>query len=247
MIASALNLPVDSPEVKRLVKASFKHLLQTIFEIMRFDKLKKDWSKLVQVEGIEHYEMIRQTGQGTILFSGHVGNWELLISGLSLLGFDNPHALVWKQPESKLNNLLDHQRALWGTQIVWTQEYDEKYIGEILSRGGTLLIFSDRYEQGRTKVKLFGHSIGTPAGPALLARKYNTALLPIHTFRQGLTHKVIIEPPLKLDPVPSSRDLTPDLQRCISYIERWILQNPEQWIWLFKRGEWGLEKQNNLS
>ncbi|AZR73238.1 hypothetical protein BBF96_07475 [Anoxybacter fermentans] len=238
-IASALHLPLDNPQVDKLVKANFKHLLQTIFEIARFDQLKKEWSNLIKIEGIEHYQKIHKSGQGIILLSAHIGNWELLISGLPLLGIKKPYALTWKQPESDLNNLLNHQRTLWGTRILWTQELDREKIKEILTNNGTLLIFADHYQLGKTTVNFFGHPTRIPAGPVLFARKYNAALLPIHTYRKGNRHHIIIEPALTLK--SSTEDLTPDLQKCINFIERWILKNPEQWMWIFKRGEWCLE------
>lgn len=240
-MASALDLPLHESNVDQLVKAHFKHLLQVVFEIIRFDQLKKEWSKTVQISGMEHYHQIRKQGQGVVLFSGHIGNWELLISSLSLIGFEKPHALGWKQPPSEANDLLDRQRVRWGTRIFWAQEFNEEEIGEVLSNGGTLFVLSDRYEQAKTKVQLFGQPIGTPAGPVLFARKYNAALLPIHTYRDGSKHQIVVEPPLKLDPLPLSADLTPDLQLCVNQIEGWIRQHPEQWAWIFKRGEWTLE------
>lgn len=241
-IASALDLPLESREVDQLVKANLRHLLHVIFEVARFDRLKGDWGQLVQVEGMEHYQRVHQRGQGVILFSGHVGNWELLISGLSLLGIEKPYALGWKQPASEFNDLLDRQRLLWGTQILWAQDFSENQVAEILHGGGTIFMMCDRFEQGKTKVSLFGHPTGTPAGPVLFARKYNAALIPLHTYRDGSVHHVLFEPPVVFQPLPSGGDLTPDLQTCMSIIERWIRLHPEQWIWVFKRGEWRLQQ-----
>lgn len=237
-IASALQLSPDSHEVDQLVHENFHHILQTVLEVARFDQLKKDWSKRIVVEGLEHYQQVKAKGQGVVLFSGHVGNWELLISGLPLIGIDQPYALGWKQESSEFNDLLDRQRLLWGTQILWTQDFTEAQVAEILQGGGTLYIMCDRYEQGKTKVDLFGHPTGTPAGPVLFARKYDAALMPIHTFREANKHHIVIEPPLQLKPLTPGSDLTPDMQMCMTRIETWIRQHPEQWIWLFKRGEW---------
>lgn len=239
-IASALGLSLESREMNQLVKAHLRHLLRVIFEVARMDRLQQEWERKVQVEGIEQYHAVRKRGQGVILFSGHVGNWELLISGLPLLGIDQPYALGWKQPPSAFNDLLDQQRLRWGTQILWAQDFSEDQVAEILEHGGTILMMSDRYEQGKTRVNLLGHRIGTPAGPVLFARKYNAALMPIHTYRDHSLHRVIFEPPIELGPLPDNGDLTPDLQTCMSTIERWIRLHPEQWIWLFKRGEWRL-------
>lgn len=243
-IASALQLSPESHEVDQLVKQNFRHILQTVLEVSRFDRLNKEWSKRVIVEGLEHYHEVKARNQGVILFSGHVGNWELLISGLPLIGIEEPYALGWKQESSEFNDLLDRQRLLWGTQILWTQDFSEAQVAEILRGGGTLYIMCDRYEQGKTKVELFGHPTGTPAGPVLFARKYNAALLPIHTFRQAKKHHIVIEPPLPLKPLAPGSDLTPDMQLCMTRIETWIRQHPEQWIWLFKRGEWQYTPDN---
>lgn len=238
-IASSLHLPVESREVELLVKDNFRHILQIIFEIARFDQLEKNWSKLVQVQGIEHYQRVKAEGRGVVFFSGHVGNWELLISGLPLLGIKEPYALGWKQESNEFNDILDRQRLLWGTNILWTQDFREEQVGQILRTGGTLYIMCDRYAQGKTRVKLFDHLVGTPAGPVLFAHKYDAALMPIHTYRAKGQHHIVIEPPLLLPPRTSGEDFTPDMQLCMSYIETWIRQHPEQWMWLFMRGEWG--------
>ena len=161
-----------------------------------------------------------------------------MISSLPLLGLKQPYGLGWKQPDSAVNNFLDQQRTLWGTRIFWAQELNKKAVEDLLCNGGTIFILGDRYEQGKTKVNLFGHPIGTPAGPVLFALKYDAVIIPIHSYRESSKHRIIFEPPVKLKPLPPSGDLTENLQMLMSLIEGWIIEHPEQWIWLMKRREW---------
>lgn len=239
-MGSALLMNPDSEKIDKMVKKYFIHLGTTLMEILRFDRLNNDWRKHIIVENQHYFNQTLKKGKGVILLSAHLGNWELLISGLPLLAQDNnTYAIVWKQPQNKYNIMLDKQRSLWGTRLLYSQEIDDKQIEEILSNNGIILIMGDRYDIGKTKVDFFGYKTGVAAGPFLYAQKYGSPLLPVYTVRQKVGHKIIFTPPYDLKPLIEKQEIIKNyLQKSIIMIENWIRLYPEQWMWIFKRWEW---------
>jgi Kdo2-lipid IVA lauroyltransferase/acyltransferase len=238
-IAAALGIGVDSKRSDLLVREYLKHLGKMVFEILRFDRLKEEWGNQVSVEGLEHLNTALARGNGVILLSAHLGNWEYLLSGLPFLGINEPYVLAWKQPESKVNDLLDQKRTLWGTRLLFSQDLEKKEIERVLTNNGVLLIMGDRYDIGKTKVQFFGFTTGVAAGPFVFARDYRSSIIPIYTIRQGLKHRIILKEPLNLEPLYNNeKSVNNYLQESINMIEDWIRTYPAQWMWIFKRNIW---------
>jgi len=188
-IGAALGIGVDSKRSSLLVREYLEHLGKMLFEILRFDRLKEEWENQVSVEGLEHLNTALARGNGVILLSAHLGNWDVL---------------AWKQPESKINDLLDQKRTLWGTRLLFSQDLEIKEIERVLTNNGVLLIMGDRYDIGKTKVQFFGFTTGVAAGPFVFARDYRSSIIPIYTIRQGLKHRIILKEPLNLEPKTGS-------------------------------------------
>src|SRR6266852_1299250 len=86
------NLELAFPELdarrrKDLLHGCFQNLGHLLGVFSHFGKPSpKALPALIECEGLEHLSAAEESGRGVILFTGHVGAWELSSFGLSLLG-----------------------------------------------------------------------------------------------------------------------------------------------------------------
>ena len=69
--------------------------------------------------------------------------------------------------------------------------------------------------------------------PAQLVKKFNLSIVPVYIERiKGLKYKIIINKPLNFSQDSSLQDITDQLNK---YLEKFILNKPEHWIWSHNR------------
>lgn len=235
---------VDRKTADRILKKNFSHMALLLFEMARLSRVKKDnlhiQRKLFEISGYEHFIQAREKGQGVILLSAHIGNFEFLISGLPLENIPI-HAVVWKQPDRLENRFLDEIREKFGTKLLYSQEINTEDAVRILKSGGIILMIADYFTTGKNVASFFGMPTHMAIGPVHYAFKSKAPIIPVYTVRKGRKHQIIFESPLEL---PTEGDIyQKGLERIVSIYERWIKSCPEQYFWLFWQVEWGKPEQ----
>ncbi len=235
----AKTLQLDTSRCKEIVRASFINMVYCILEMARFKSLKEEWSKNVEVVGIEYLNEVLKDGKGAILLSAHLGNFELIVCGLPLAEIPL-HTIAWIQDDTFENRYLDELRQLYGNKLVYSQEITTEIALNILRDNQALLIVADHYNLGRNIVSFFGIPAHIPAGPVHYSLQSEAAILPIYTIKENGRNKIIIEPPLEIEEFNTLEETYQNgLQKCVSKYEAWIRLYPEQYMWYLKRFEWG--------
>ena len=229
-------LDVEFREADRIIRANFRHMANTLLEVARTDKLRREWPRLVRLEGREYLDAALAAGKGAILLTAHLGNFELMLRGLPLAGIPL-HVVVWQQAETFENRYLDMTRRMYGAKILYSQDLTTAQALGVLNVGGLILIVGDNYNLGRNELPFFGFPTHIPAGPIHYSLKSGAPIIPIYTLRHGRRHHVIVEPPLQL---PDEGDVyQKGLELCVSMYERWIRSCPEQYLWIMRIQDWG--------
>ena len=234
------SLGVDREEAVKILKANFIHMARVLFEIARLSRLNKDavsgWRRRVETSGYQHFLGAWEKGRGVILTSAHIGNFELLVSGLLLK--DIPiYAVVWKQPHKFESVFLDNIREKFGTKLLYSQEMNTEDAVRILQKGGVILLVADYYTSGKNIVPFFGIPTHMGAGPIHYAVKSGAPIIPVCALQKGNGHQVAFEPPLEL---PDEGDVYGEgLKGMTAVYEKWIRSCPEQYFWLLWRKDWG--------
>jgi Kdo2-lipid IVA lauroyltransferase/acyltransferase len=86
-------------------------------------------------------------------------------------------------------------------------------------------------------VPFFGRDAMTAPALAVLALRYDCAVVPIRMLRtKGAHFRMISEPPLVL---PKTGNAEADRRALMvsvnGIVERWVREHPEQWLWLHRR------------
>ncbi|MGE5530369.1 MAG: lysophospholipid acyltransferase family protein [Patescibacteria group bacterium] len=227
-------LQVDRDEAERIIRANFIHLIKLLVEDARAAKLRRDWRDRVRIEGLANLQTALSGGKGAILLSAHLGNTELLMRGLPLLGL-NVHAVVLRQPAGFFYRFLDDTRQAYGTKLIYTQELltpsGVKRTLAMLRGGGVLALTGDPYGYGKNMVPFLGTRMAMPEGPVFFARLAGAPVVPLLIRRIGRGHLISIDPPLDLP----LHDVQASLERCAAMMEGWIRAYPEQYYWLIHR------------
>ncbi len=193
----------------------------------------------VEVEGLEHLEALRDDGRPGILFSAHMGNWELEALCAARIGL--PMGLVYRAANNPLvEKLYVRGRADIGTYFPKGAQGARQVLAW-LNQGGHLGMLVDQKMNDGIPVPFFGRDAMTAPALAQFALKYRCPVVPAHVVRiGGARFKLVIEPPIDL---PDSGDRHADLMALMTkvnaVIEGWVRASPGQWLWLHRR--WGKE------
>jgi KDO2-lipid IV(A) lauroyltransferase len=223
-----------------IVREVYRHFFGMIMEILHTPrKIRltnwRDWVVLVGHEPI--MERLITGGRPMIFLSGHYGNWELAGYMFGLFGFptasvartlDNPH----------LDRYLRSFRERTGQSLIPKSGGYERMV-EVLQSGGVLSFIADQDAGQRgLYVDFFGKPASTHKAIALLAIEHQAAVVVGVARRIGPGFRYEIRCEDVIDPadLPGSPDDARLLtQRFTSALERLILQDPTQYLWLHRR------------
>jgi KDO2-lipid IV(A) lauroyltransferase len=186
------------------------------------------------LEGREHLQAAMAQGRGAILLGTHAGNGVLLAIQLAAAGF--PISTVYRQSRMAPPGFLGHGLALYGIEGIVANEGLRAYARmlEAVKRGRIVFVTLDqgvKRPQDGIVVSFLGKAMAVAAGPAQLARRARTAVLPVlATGYDGAWH-FRIEPPL----APATGPLAHDVERLARASERQALLHPELWSWHHRR------------
>ena len=233
----SLGDQLSPEEIVRVAKESFANHGRGLAELLRFPVLDSAaLLAMVQLEGIEHFQTALSQGRGVLALGAHLGNFDIVATVMAAKGY--PSAVLSKLPSVRsASRWWLETRENKGVRI-FAGEGTLKDTLRFLREGGSVGFVLDQSAVHRDGVfvPFFGRPACTLSTLAVLARRTGSPIIPMHTFREGEGHRIIIEPPLIAEPNPDKE--TDILERTKSYV-RWtetvIRRHPEQWTWLHNR------------
>ena len=238
------NLKLAFPEIsalerQRLVRGCFENLGRLLAIFSHFTKPDPaPLKRLIQAEGLEHLAAAKNRGRGIILFTGHVGAWELTSFGMSLLG--HPFSfLVRRIDNPKIEELIDQARMHHGNRTI-DKRFAAREMLQILQTGGVLGLLVDLNALDREGifVDFFNVPASTTFILAKLALRTGADVLPLFALWDKAQQKIL----LKLDqPVTFERTDNEEenvrrlTQSFTNVVEHYIRGYPDQWLWIHRR------------
>ncbi|MGV3522786.1 MAG: lysophospholipid acyltransferase family protein [Candidatus Sericytochromatia bacterium] len=226
-------LPGLPPEP--LARDHVRLLLWAIVDLLRFRRLRSPRPCLPEVLalGWTHFEAAHAQGRGVLLVSGHLGCWELFPAWVSLQGYPVT-VLVQKPSQDGFDRLFRRFRAYAG---VTTCNNDSvaglRPLLKALQRGEVVGMLVDQHgESERLTGDFFGHRVSFPEGPAQLARRYGTPIVPVMMRWRGSKHVLEFFPALNPPPQAAPQEV---MQQIYAWLEAQIRRYPENWLWSYNR------------
>lgn len=234
--------PGATPEMQelrsKLERGFFDHFGRLFLEILVILSPRwKRWVSLnVVMHGVEHWQRAHALGRGVLFVSNHLGNWEAMAAGMAQAGADVLIVTKHLKPE-----WLHERMAVGRLSSGVKGTYEPKTLRDVLSqlkRGGTVGFVIDQYAGPPIgiRVPFFGVPVGTLSAPAVVARRTEAAVLPVHNFRDadGRLH-VIIGEAFGAFQEGTHRELASQLALWVSETEKSVRQHPAQWLWSHRR------------
>jgi len=189
----------------------------------------------VEVDGAEQFRALLDGTRPAIMFTAHLGNWEMLHWTAARMGLK--FGVIYRRPNNPLI-----ARAIEGRRGGLVEFLPKGLQGAFgaartMERGGRLGILVDVKENKGISVPFFGHPAMTGTVTATLALRYGADLHGIWTQRlPNGRARITVEPALQ---VPRTGDDDADARAIIAAInarvEQWVRERPEQWLWLHRR------------
>jgi lauroyl/myristoyl acyltransferase len=185
-----VGLPPDHPRVRRLALGAYREYARYLVEVMHLEtqSVEEAGSKVAQAD-LDHIETVWRGSKGGLIFVlGHVGNNEAVAAAVAARGW--PINVV--ADDSSFPEMFERFRRLreaWGAHVIPWRNLREIYA--VLRRREMLALLIDwGYRADGIPVRLFGAWTTLPAGPATLAAKTGSRILPLAIRRtaDGLFH-----------------------------------------------------------
>jgi Kdo2-lipid IVA lauroyltransferase/acyltransferase len=189
----------------------------------------------VETTGLEHLDQVQAAGRRVILFGGHFGNWEIAALAAGQYGLDI--AQIYRAANNPLiDGMIARLRGGNGELIPKGAVASRRAVAA-LRRGGHVSLLADQKLNEGIAVPLFGRPAMTAPALALLALRFDCAVLPARVERlEGAHFRLTLYPPLEL---PRSGDRDADVAALMTAVnatlEGWISERPEQWFWVHSR------------
>jgi len=227
-------------EIRSLTKQVFINQGKNLFELLNFHRLNREnITKIVEFRGIENFKKAFSYGKGVLIFSAHLGNWELIGAGLSLIGFPI-NGITRKVYIEQLERLLWRLRESVGMKSISRGETDSaKGILRVLKNNEALAVLIDQNTKAipGVYVNFFGRRAYTPSGLAALAIRTGASVAPVFMYRRE-DNKCVVEADEPIKPEMTGddeKDIAVNTQRFTDIIEEKIRRHPEQWVWFHER------------
>jgi KDO2-lipid IV(A) lauroyltransferase len=246
-IKMALGNERSPDELNRILRSNFENLGKGLIEILNMSRLRREeLEELVELEGEEHLKRAYAEGQGVILITGHIGNWELMGAFLAHRGYPL-HVIAAPLYDPRIDEWINQSRALFDIQTIsrGTPSSSRKILAVLRKREILgLLIDQDTRVEG-VFVDFFNRKAYTPSGAASLALRSGAVTLTCFIIRlPGNRHRITIQKPISLISTGDyQKDLVLNTALFTRSIEDYVRHYPEQWVWMHRR--WKTEETSS--
>lgn len=197
-----------------------------------------DLGKLVDVEGLEHFDRAFERDKGVVAVTGHIGNFELLAAWFAVVRKVPLSVIGRRLYDDRLDELVVQNRQRFGMENI-PSDASAKTVFSAL-RGGRMLgvlIDLDSSKITGEFAPFFGIPARTASGPIVIGRKTASPVVPMAMFRtEDDRFKIKILPSID---IPRTEDKEDDILRaltqCNGALEELINLDPTQWIWIHDR------------
>ncbi len=189
-----------------------------------------------EVEGIDHFFALRDDGQPGLIFSAHLGNWELPAICAAKFGLEA--TAVFRPPNNPAAERLvrEVRRSTMGGLAASGPGSAFRMQG-VVERGGHLGQLVDQHFTRGVVVTFFGRPCLVNPLLGKLARHYDC---PVHGVRvvrlADERFRLELTPPLTLPrDADGLVDVAGAMQAMTAVIEEWVREHPGQWLWMHRR------------
>ena len=231
---------LDAAQCDAIVRAVWDNLGRTAAEFPHLAGLARTTTGAGwELEGEHHLTALFASGKQALFFSGHFGNWEMVLPiaarlGLPVSGFYRAAS------DGQVDAVIQAMRsAALGPRVAMFAKGAAGARAALLHlrAGGSLGMLTDQKMNDGIGVPFLGRRAMTAPAMAQLALRFGVPVMPVHVVRLGPARlRLVCEAPLD---IPRTGDRTADVFALTlamnQTLERWIRADPASWLWLHRR------------
>ena len=228
----------DEKKIRNIAYNAYKSFLTAFIEILYLPKISRQGLKAaVNCPNKELIETKFKEDKGVILLSAHFGNWEYVAASVALQ-LNIPFSVVVKpQRNPYVSDWMNNVRTRWNNDIVSLGLSIRKIYQTLKEKKIVAMVADQRGPQESIKVEFFGRKVSVLVGPVVLALKTGAPILYGIPVRQKDNSYKIVMHEISKDNLPEDNEeqIIELSQRHTAYLESFIREYPEQWLWMHKR------------
>jgi KDO2-lipid IV(A) lauroyltransferase len=223
--------------------AEYAHL-GTLFDYDHFDP-KPD--ARVEVEGIEHFMALRDDDKPGIIFSAHLGNWEL--PAICAARYGLAATAVFRAPnDPAIAHVVHEVRSQTMGGLEAARPGAAFAMAGVLEEGGHLGMLIDQHFTRGVTVPFFGRPALTNPVLGKFVRRFDCPVHGVRVIRLGGGRfRIELTPPLDL---PRDAEGLVEVEGAMAamtaVVESWVRDYPEQWLWMHRRWRSPIATQRTL-
>lgn len=201
-----------------------------------YDREHPDPDGRIELRGNAVFDRIAAENKAHILFTAHVGSFELLpiaaaTHGLKLTSLfrrpNNPYIADFVQ-STRNDQMGELLQSDMGAAFA---------LAGVIERGGNVGMLVDQKFSGGLRTRFFGRDCETNPLLGMLARNYGAEVYPVRCIRLPANrYRLVVEERLELARKANGDiDVRGVTQQLNDVVERWVRENPGQWMWFHKR------------
>lgn len=185
-------------------------------------------------QSLDRLQALLDRGQGVLVLTAHLGNWDLLACCAALCGLKL--SVVTRQIKATwLNRFWMEQRRACGVRLL-PEGGGATSILRALRNNEMVALVLDQHDPQGLVLPFLGRPAATGTALARLARRTGSPVVPVFLLRSDQGFQLVVQPLLDLR---KSEDLDGDIAEntklFLDILGDQIRREPHQWLWLHRR------------
>ncbi|WP_102867697.1 lysophospholipid acyltransferase family protein [Pseudovibrio exalbescens] len=226
---------MSAAEADFTIRNMWENLGRIAAETLQLPRLLRDRNRVV-FRNPEVLEKVHKSGRGCVFVTMHGGNWEVV--GIPNQTQNLPIAGVYQALSNPLSDAyLSKKRApIYRLGLFSKSHRTAHKLISTLRGGGSTAFVADVRDRRGVEITFFGRKATATHIPAYLARSAGVPVIAVRACRTTGARYEIEGKEVEIPRTPDKRqDALDGTQAIHDQFERWIREDPAQWMWILKK------------
>tara|TARA_B100001248_G_scaffold176158_1_gene133750 strand:+ start:7701 stop:8576 length:876 start_codon:yes stop_codon:yes gene_type:complete len=229
---------------KKMLRWSLRYMGRSFFTYFSFPFINaNNVNDFFQIRGRENLEQALARKQGVYLLSLHMGSYDF--AAVALAQYFQPFYVISKTFKLNwLNDIWFGLREAKGIHFLSDRQSGFDIL-RALKKNGIVVFIIDQFMGPPIgiKSKFFGKETGSPMGLAVFCRKTRSPVVPVKTYVENGQNIIEFYESIEFEEQQDKEASILHMTNLYnSWVEKAILEHPEQWMWVHNRWKQHIER-----
>lgn len=224
---------------RRLIVNNFKKIGRNLVDALRLIRYQNgSLESIVSIKNGNTINELLDRGKGLIVITAHLGCWELIPAYFSQVGY-RVNVMAREVYDRNVNREINRIREMHNIRIIDKRRAPIVALKCLLRGEAVGILMDQRTNKNSVAIDFMGRKAKTPIGPAYLAMKTGSPVVPvaIHRLRNDKHIIEVGDEVLIRRTGKDESDIFENTRRCSKAVERFITNHLDEWVWFHKRWE----------